>query len=208
MVAAGAAQGILIGAVGNSTERTVSRKFKVLGTGLLLIAIALPGAAWAQDSGVRSIVERTTTSTPKEKLDYAAESNDEMRTSVKAVNKMLEAARREQDVVKIQCLNNRLTSLRALLQVSEAAEARLQEALNDAESERAEHEYRKIAVARDKASQILAEAERCAGDAGAADGSTQVTVTGELELEDDPTTADAVDELDVDFDPPETSPFQ
>lgn len=177
-------------------------------TALAAFGLLASAPAFAQETGISGELERTASTTSQEKMQYASDANNEMRDAVKRVSKLLEAARREQDVVKIQCLNNRLTSLRALLQVSEASEGALNDAIANGEDEKANHEFRKTAVALSKARQILAEAERCAGDAGAADGSTVVEVSGALTSDTDPTEGVAVDDSDIGYDPPDVSPFQ
>ncbi len=99
-----------------------------------------------------------------------------MRNAVKAVSKMLEGARRESNVEHLQCLTNRLTAIRALVQVSETAEVAMKDALSAGESERADHEFRKIAVALTKTRQLLAEAERCMDDPDLRSGDTKLKV--------------------------------
>lgn len=174
---------------------------------LVLGLVASP----AFGQGLGGDLERSAASSPQEKLTFAAEANEEMRDAIKNVSKLLETARKESNVERLQCLNTRITSVRALLQVSEAAEVEMRDALNGGDTERADHEFRKVAVARTKSQQLLAEANRCADDTGLRSGETSVKWEGGLlgregESEDTEGLL-TVSELDLGFDPIDGSPF-
>src|SRR5690606_16573602 len=97
------------------------------------------GVAGAQEVGVRGEIERTTTTTSQEKLDYAEASLVELREALRELQRMAEAARRDSEVERLQCLNTRLTSLRALQSATEGASAAMNTALLAGEIERADH---------------------------------------------------------------------
>ena len=185
---------------------------RVLG-GLALLCTAFTftlSPAYAQDGevGVVGDLERTASTSPEEKLEYAAAANVEVDEVVSAISKLVEAARRDADVEQLQCLNNKLTAVRALRGVSESAEDAMQKRLEAGDLERADHEFRKIAVALAKARQLIAEAERCTDSGALRDGSTTLVVEGGEVGSDDDTKAPVYPtEFDVDFDPPDASPF-
>lgn len=170
------------------------------------LAMLLPTPGFAQDPGVSSEIERTATATPEEMLAYADDANDDIREVVKRLAKLDEAVRREGDEGGMSCVSNSLVAAGVLLQVSEAAESSLQNSLSIGQRERAEHEFRKIAIALKKAHQLEAEGERCALGEGVQDGKTRVKVDGPSGTVDD-TRAAANDVLDMGFDPPDASPF-
>ena len=177
--------------------------------GLVLGLGAVPRLAFAQE-GVASELERTASTTPQEKVQYASTANQEMRDAVKHVTKLLDGARRESDVEGLQCLTNRLTSIRALLQVSEGAELAMKDALGSGEAEKANHEFRKIAVALSKSRQLMAEAERCAAqDTTLASGDSSIRVEGGIVGVDpsEDTGGLDIDVFEIGFDPPDASPF-
>lgn len=175
----------------------------------LLAGLALfTPVAVAQDPGATGVtgeLERLASTSPQEKLQYSADALEEMRNGVKTVTKLVETARREGNVEELQCLNGRLTAMRALLQVSEAADVTMQESLAANSAERADHEFRKVAVALAKSRQLLAEADRCTTLDETVNGDTTVRVEGPLEGDDSGTSP--FDDLDIGFDPPEASPF-
>lgn len=161
----------------------------------------------AQDpTGVTSDLERTASTTPQEKIAYAEVSNQVIRDAEKQISRLLEQSRKDNDAEAIECLINRLTSVRALLQVSEQAEILMRDAIAAGLDEKADHEYRKIAVAVSKTRMLLAEAQRCATDQQVEPGQTLVDWESALADEGDLGDIDLTD-FDLGLDPPEVSPF-
>ena len=163
--------------------------------------------ALAQDSGVSGDLERTATATPQEKLQYAADAVEELKGAVESAQKLMDEARKNGETDQVECLGERLSQLKALSQVTEAAEGSMREALEQGNQERASHEMRKIAVALSKARQLSLEAQACTDDSGAASGNTTVTAEGGFEGEEDETDQLTEDVLDQGYDPPNVSPF-
>lgn len=194
-------------------KRRTSVSFFRVGGALATAILALTlttSTAYAQDGevGVVGDLERTASTTPEEKMDYASAANTEVDEVVKSITKLVEAARRDSDVEQLQCLNNKLTAVRALRGVSESAEDAMQKRLEAGDLERADHEFRKIAVALAKARQLMAEAERCTDSGALRDGSTTLVVEGgEVGSDEDTKSPEFPVEYDVSFDPPDASPF-
>lgn len=173
----------------------------------LLVGLGLVGIAVAQDpTGVTSDLERTASTTPQEKIAYAESSNQEIRDAEKQIARLLEQARKDGDGEAIECLVNRLTSVRALLQVSEGAEVAMKNAIAAGEEEKANHEFRKIAVAVGKTRMLLAEAQRCASDQTLESGTTLVDWESSGDFDDELPEPEITD-FDIPADPPEVSPF-
>jgi hypothetical protein len=98
-----------------------------------------------------------------EKVKRSAEAVVKMRQSLKDVIAKLEEARNSKDVVKLNCVNEKLTAIKGLLRISEIADVNLQEAVAKHETESATHEYTKVSIARTRVNQLRAEAEECIG---------------------------------------------
>lgn len=148
----------------------------------LLALLATGGRALGQVQAGVSDLERAATTTAQEKIAYAESANVEIRDAVRQITRLLEQARKDTDADAIECLISRLTSVRALLQVSESAEISMKNSIAAAEEEKANHEFRKIAVAVSKTRMLVAEAQRCAADQQLESGTTLVdwtTVLGE-----------------------------
>ena len=88
-------------------------------------------------------------------------------------------AREERDVVKLNCVNEKLTAIKGLLKISEAAEVALQDGLAAGAADTARHELEKISIARRKTEEHLHEAEACVGELAVYSGNTIV----ELEID-------------------------
>jgi len=144
----------------------------------------------------------------KQKMSFSRDAIQEMQDGMKSVTKLLDAAERDGDVDRIQCVRNKSASVRALLEVSQRADNSMKDAIASGETQRAEHEFRKVAVAISKVRQFVAEAEACMGDTGAAVGTTEIEVTSEGIAKTDDTAPLVDDDLVVGVDPPPTSPFE
>ena len=92
---------------------------------------------------------------------------------------LLEKARTEKDIVKLNAINEKLSSMKGLLKISEAAFVALQEAGARRDKETADHEYTKIAIAAQKVDALAIEAEGAVGDSLHYTGDTRVEVTAE-----------------------------
>ncbi len=138
-----------------------------VGLGVLLLA----SSAWAQPKqgseeglGLANAEEGEEMHlSPRQMASRAEAYLEEMRKMLKDVLEILEDARSEKDVVKLNCTNEKLTQVKGLLRVSEQASISLQEAVAKDQVDDARHEYRKISIAREKVQQLRAEAEECIG---------------------------------------------
>ncbi|MDX2008791.1 MAG: hypothetical protein SFW67_01290 [Myxococcaceae bacterium] len=98
-----------------------------------------------------------------EKLRVSSDSLSVMRVALKDVLQKLEEARQTKDVVKLTCVNEKLTQIKGLLRISEQSDVALQESVARKESQTADHEFTKVTIARQKVDQLRAEAEQCMG---------------------------------------------
>ena len=98
-----------------------------------------------------------------DKVRVSAEALVKMRTALKDVLSKLEEARNSKDVVKLNCVNEKLTQMKGLLRISEQSDIQLQESVAKKETATSEHEYTKVTIARGKVEQLRAEAEECIG---------------------------------------------
>ena len=165
--------------------------------------------AVAQEVGTAGNLEQSTTASASEMVSFANSAVSEMEDARQDVQKMLVAAEKESDVYQVQCLNKKLSAIPALAQVSGSAKASMQDALAAGENERAEQEFRKLAVAQGKVRQFRAEAEACTRDDGTAPGDVSVDVSNEA-LAETVTDTESIDDgnFGVGDEPPSTSPFE
>ena len=85
-----------------------------------------------------------------EKLAPVVAVGQRMRSALSDVLGRLEEARATKDVVKLNCVNEKLTQVKGLLRISEQSDVALQEAVARKDTTAAEHEYTKVTIARDK----------------------------------------------------------
>ena len=148
---------------------------------LLGVLAVVPAAAQASAPGTRKVAQGPS---DRQKLDQADEQLDRMRQAVKAVSGRLEVAREEKDIVKLNCVNEKLAQIKGLLKVSEQAKATAQEAMTRRD-ESASAELQKIGVAQEKTDKLRSEAEQCIGQlAFAVDRRTVVEVEQPKDLPD------------------------
>jgi len=86
------------------------------------------------------------------KLDAAADNLNRMKASLNLVLNRAEQARNEKDVVKLNCVNEKLTQIKSLIGVAERADLALHESVAS-----------KDAIARTKVDRLRSEAEQCVG---------------------------------------------
>jgi hypothetical protein len=97
-----------------------------------------------------------------DKLEASAEHIARMKTSLKQVLGRVEEARTEKDIVKLNCANEKLAQVKALLKVAEQADIALHEAISNHDAT-ADTEFSKVAIARTKVEGLRAEADQCIG---------------------------------------------
>ena len=171
-----------------------------------LLALGVSGVSVAQAQDSDSFNNPTS---PQEMESFVRSSLEEMVNGVKSMGKMVEQARRDEDEEKLTCLRSRLSYVRALLMVSERANGAMKEATAAGLDTRAEHEFRKVAVAVSKVRQFLAEAEACLGEEGSTPGTTELDVDDPSGLADQDDTEPMDDYfVVVGEDAPRTSPFE
>jgi hypothetical protein len=98
-----------------------------------------------------------------QKISRSAADVAQMRATLKVVLGKLEEARNTKDVVKLNCVNEKLTQVKGLLRISEQSDVALQEAVAKKDQTAADHEYTKVTIAQSKVEQLRGEAEQCIG---------------------------------------------
>ena len=199
----------------NSTTRGQSN-WRRAGVGLALaVALGLPTlqSPAQSDSTVEQVLSRPQPLADREKLAYAQETVKEIQGAIAQVKKEAEEARKAKDILKLNCLNEKLTDLNALAKVTETALAQLDGAIAKAQDDRTDHEFEKIVIARKRAQDLLREAKACTGEGiiTTAEGMTSVTTSSDITGSDAPDVADPSDpgvEPPAPVDPePEDTPF-
>jgi len=142
-------------------------------------------------------------------MDEAGAALEKMRNYQVKVERLKEIVDKEGDYEKgVNCVQAAQQRVDTLIAVAARAEDALKVALVSGQRERAEHEFRKISVARAKVQQLFAEADACVGGTSGGQDQADVSWTAEglSESEDTVPLTEGIDVVGVD--PPNTSPFE
>jgi hypothetical protein len=96
------------------------------------------------------------------------------------------SARKSKDVIKLNCVNEKLLAVKQLLNIAESAENDLTEAIASGDRDAQVHQYSQVKLAHERATSERDEAEGCIGEEIIFIGPTQVTTDGPP-IPDDPT---------------------
>ncbi len=151
----------------------MSLSLKHLLPGLLLAPLALgqtpppasppPAPLPVEMLGVQRVDEKASDVPNATKISRSATDVAQMRATLKSVLGKLEEARNTKDVVKLNCVNEKLTQVKGLLRISEQSDVALQEAVAKKDQMAADHEYTKVSIASGKVEQLKGEADQCIG---------------------------------------------
>jgi hypothetical protein len=149
--------------------------------------------------------QRKTSLTPQEQVGESAKHIARMEQAAAGVRKMLEEARKQRDVVKTLCLNDKLSQVDVAIRSGRDRRSQLQAAVNRNDSELANHEFTILTVLRQRSEQLVAEANQCIGEEAAFVGDTRTQVTIDPSIPPDETPYPATDPTLVVSPPPCTS---
>ncbi len=146
---------------------------------------------------------------PAEKRELAANHVAESKQLLGSVTGVLKEAREKKDIIRINCVNQKLTKIKALMRSAEMAELYMREALTKKDKKTANHSYRKIAIALQQIRSLKTGAEQCIGELAFATGEKDVV---DLKIDrdkvpaDDPTLTEFPETAIIR--PPAASPYQ
>jgi hypothetical protein len=139
----------------------MNRSLRLAAFGGLLALASTPGPVRAQ-AATAAPVSKADPIADAERAKRAAEAVSSMRGSLRQVTARVEDARSEKDVVKLNCVNEKLAQIKGLLKVAEQSESALKEAAatNDPS---ASAEFAKIGIAKGKVDGLASDAQQCIG---------------------------------------------
>jgi hypothetical protein len=158
-------------------------------------ATSTPGASAQADGQVG--FQRKTSLTPQEQLGESMKHLARMDGAASGVRKMLEEARRERDVVKTLCLNDKLSQIDVAIRSARDRRGQLQAAVTRNDSELSNHEFTILTVLRQRTEQLVAESNQCIGEESAFVGDTRTTVQIDPQIPPDQTPYPITDPVQV-----------
>jgi hypothetical protein len=184
-------------------ETKTRAAFLLAGLGLVL---AIP-VAYSQtgDPGALPKGEDASKLSNPERLARGRTRFSEMEQALKQMEASQEQARQDKDLLRLSCINEKLTETRGLFTVVTAALTALEQAVKDADESRGLQQYTKVSLAHDRTVELSRQAETCAGETLTYSGDTIVDVTIEPGVPDP--TEPGFGELPIDQ-PTDFSPLQ
>jgi hypothetical protein len=146
----------------------------------LAVVLMLPGMALAQGGGLAD----TDKMGMKQMRSQSEQVVNEMKTMLRDVFDLLEEAQQKKDVVKINCLREKVTAMKGLLRIAEQSAANLGQKAAESDEEGVQHEFVKVTIAKQKVEQLHSEAQTCAGEGAQYSGETESQTDGNEDLED------------------------
>ena len=144
----------------------------VLALGAPALAEEDPAASGAELSGKNL--------TTKQKKDFATATTEGIDGAVRKLLKAIEEAQKRNDVILLNCLNEKLGLLRGAQKAASDAEFELSQAVALENEDLVEHNFHRLHLAREQGDGIAALAEACRGQVGSSfPGQTRVVVNVE-----------------------------
>ena len=113
---------------------------------------------------------------PGEQLNESTKAISAMERGGASIRKMLEQARKERDVVKTLCLDDKLSQMDVAIRAARERRSGLEAAVKSKDSELSSHEFTILTVLRQRGDQLMAEANTCVGEDSAYVGQTKTTL--------------------------------
>ncbi len=145
-----------------------------------------PAPAPAPGSDVTLPGEKKVDLSPREMSTKADELIKEMEATHRSVLEMQAAAKQAKDVIKLNCVNENLLAVKQLLNIADAAENELDEAIARGDRGEQVHQFGQITIASEKSAGARDEAQGCIGEELHFVGKNDLTVDGPA-VRNDPT---------------------
>lgn len=143
--------------------------------------------------------------TPQQQLEEAQEIVEKGNNVSRQVASMLDEARQERDIIRVTCLNDKLTQINANLRTATTRAEALEDAVEAQDAPRRNHEFTVLTVIAQKLQTLEREAQQCIGEDIFETGATTVETTVD---DQDPVDPDELPDLEVPVPvlPPPASP--
>jgi hypothetical protein len=134
-----------------------------------------PAAAPAAGEVDLSVKQRPTL-TPQDMQDQGKEYFRTMNDSLKHIQSLQETARRQKDIIKLNCVTDKLVQAKVNINIAEQASTSLQESIAKMDEGGRTHEFTRLTIVNQKVLVLGAEAENCIGEDLSFVGATRVDV--------------------------------
>ena len=164
----------------------------------VIVALSMSvGAADAQpQAGTEVRAQRVNQLTGPDQLREAGHVIENVTTTRRQVSDLLDRARQERDIIKVNCLNDKLTQIDVTLRSAREHQDLLQTAVTINNDGQRNHEFQLMTIFRSRAQVLEGEARACIGeDTGTFDRDTRLTLIVDPNIADQDTTTLTPDSL-------------
>jgi hypothetical protein len=151
-------------------------------------------------------VQQRPTLTPQDMRSNAAEYKERISEVLGRIQALVEVARKQKDIIRFNCLADKLVQVRANTNVAEKAMSALQEALGRQDESTAFHEYTRMTIVNQNVQVLANEGEACVGEDLSYVGKTRVEINVENVPSGDPTVP-LIPKIPAILRPPQASPY-
>jgi hypothetical protein len=137
--------------------------------------IAPPSAAAPAAPADVSVKQRPTL-TPEEMVNQSREYAKSMADVLKRIQVLQDQAKREKDIIRLNCVTDKVVQVRVNMSIAEQSMASLQEAVTRADEGERTHEFTRLTIVNQKVQVLGAEAENCIGEDLSFVGATKVDI--------------------------------
>ena len=139
------------------------------------VALAVPGEPPAPEKADISVKQKPTL-TAQEMQQAAKDYVKGMNDIVKRIGLLQDQSKRQKDIIRLNCVTDKVVQVRVNISIAEQSMASLQEAnIRNDEGERT-HEFTRLTIVNQKVQVLGAEAENCIGEDLSFVGATRVEV--------------------------------
>ena len=178
---------------------------------VLALVVGVAGVVMAEQGlavpdGVGEMEQEATLSGP-DQTAWAQGELEKMQAVSRRIQNLLDQARRERDLIKVTCLNDKLTQINVSIRSFEDRLSQHEESVRASNTERRDHHYRIMVILAQRARVLRNEAEACVGETDVMFGRTEVTTTVDPSITNDDTTEYPRDNDFVFMRPPSASGY-
>lgn len=137
--------------------------------------MAQPAAPTTPGEADIAAPQRATLSS-QDMLTQGRKHRTQMDETAQRVQQRVEGARKQRDIIRVNCLLDKVAQLRANLNIADEALATLQDAISRRDEGGSLHEYTRLTILNQKVQVLDAEAEACVGEDLSFVGATRVDV--------------------------------
>ena len=138
--------------------------------------IAPPSTGGATPGAADVSVKQRPTLTAEDMVNQSREYAKNMGEVLKRIQVLQDQAKREKDIIRLNCVTDKVVQVRVNISIAEQSMAALQEAVTRADEGERTHEFTRLTIVNQKVLVLGAEAENCIGEDLSFVGATRVDV--------------------------------